>query len=104
MKHPDLAAIARLELQARERETDWPADDIAAWRAIADLLDRGEVETELEWPALVEAARAAEDRRIAAFVAARSTAIEHRLVDVANIRRTLERSAWRHGFCFSEAA
>ena len=28
--------------------------------------------------------------------------IAQRLVDVANIRRTLERSAWRHGFCLPE--
>jgi len=104
-RHPDLAATARLELQARQRDPTWPADDTAAWTVIAELLERGEVETDLEWPALVDAARQAEDRRITQVEQAKSLndpnidAIAARFVAVANIRRTLERSAWRRGFC-----
>lgn len=104
-----LADTAARELRARERDPDWDAADTAAWRAIAVLLRDGEVETGLGWPQLVAAAEAAEDRRLAAWIEARAAAspnlaaIEQRLLDVATIRRTLQRNAWSRGHCLPRA-
>ena len=101
---PAWLAAARKELEGREADADWPADDTAAWRAIVGLLEQGELETELQWPDLVAAARAAEDRRCSAYGEAavddpKRVTIARRLVAIANIRRILERAAWHRGFC-----
>lgn len=108
MKHPDLASIAQREVRLREKQADWPADDIAAWRVVAELLEQGTVETELSWAQLLGPLVTAEERRIEAVIAAKGTdketAMEARLGGVVAIRRTVERSAWRHGQCLPERA
>lgn len=115
----DLAPIAARELSLRER--DWPkavaaggmtqadADaDLAAWRAIAALLERGSIETELTWGQLMTALTTAQDRRGEAIIAARGSdkeaRLEQRLGGVVAIRRAIERSAWRNGHCLKEIA
>jgi hypothetical protein len=106
--HPELAADARRELALREKQPDWPSADITAWRAIAELLEHGSVETPLTWSDLVATLTTAEARRIEAVIAARGTpreaALEQRLGAVAAIRRTIERSAWRHFVCLPAIA
>lgn len=105
MTRPDLVPHAVRELEARDRQADWPAADLAAWRAIAALLEQGSVETGLTWEDLMAALAAAEARRIEAVRSAppeHRQPLEDRLGHVVAIRRTIERSAWRHGHCFPE--
>jgi len=70
VKRPDLASIAQREVRLREKQTDWPIDDTAAWRVVAELLEQGSVETELSWSQLLGPLRTAEERRIEAVIAA----------------------------------
>jgi len=95
---------ARKELQGREADPQWPAGDTAAWRTIVALLEHGSVETDTQWPVLVEAAHTAEDRRATLYGEAdvadpKRVTIARRLVAIANIRRTLERAARHVGQC-----
>lgn len=116
---PDLAPIAARELALRER--DWPkavaagamtqdqADaDLAAWRAIAELLEHGQVETSLTWAELTAALLTAQDRRIEAVIAAKGSdkeaRLEARLGGVVACRRAVERSAWRYGYFLKDLA
>ena len=112
-----IAETARRELALRER--DWPIEvregrmdagtanaDIAAWRAIAAMIEQGSAETQLGWEDLIGALRTAEDRRVEAAIAANGTrkeaVREERLGRIVTIRRLFERNAWRHGKCLSE--
>lgn len=110
MRHltSQLLPIAQREVRLREKQPDWPAEDTAAWRTIAALLEHGSVETGLGWAQLLEPLRTAEQRRIEAVIAARGTdkeaAMEARLGGVVACRRAVERSAWRHGQCLPDLA
>jgi hypothetical protein len=108
----ELLAHARAELAMREKH--WPARvtsqqmgageaeaDIAAWRAIVELMETGGVDVADPavplWPEILAAARAAEARRFDRLAAASSAEREARATQArraGEIRRLLERSAW----------
>jgi hypothetical protein len=110
---------AERELRAREKHLpakvaagaivqDEAEADLAAWAAIAALVRDGTAETPLDWRAILAAATAAQENLLAAAIAARDpTHPDHprfadreaRLGAVVDIRRTLERAAWRVGQC-----
>jgi hypothetical protein len=113
MSRPELLAHARAELAMREKH--WPARvtaqqmgaaeaqaDIAAWRAIAELMDTGGLDVADPaaplWPEILAAALAAENRRFDQLAAATPDQREPRATQArraGEIRRLIERSAWQ---------
>lgn len=115
----ELAAHARAELALREKH--WPQEvqarrmnageaeaDLAAWRAIVELLETGTLAIANPavplWPPIVAAARAAEDRRFEKVKSAEPDRVELEQAfhgRAVALRMMLERSAWAVGQCLS---
>lgn len=114
---PDLLPAATRERALREKH--WPVQvaakamtqadadaDIAAWRTIEQLLADGVAATPLPWSALIDTVQRAMDRQTerawAGGTYSTTPEAEARFGAVADIRRTLERAAWRVGQCLGQ--
>lgn len=111
---PELVAPCRAELKAREQgypllvesmelHPDEADRDLAAWRRIVTLAETGEVALDDEenpadaMAALVAAAQAGLDRRVAKCAESPSDAAERRIAALRNVRDRLLRGAIRAG-------